>query len=628
MASTSKGDEGVVVVPSNRSIIVADSRFRKEDSFESPYDFRCDLSGTGIYSKELYYQKLYWNQPLFSHNNTNNEIRFRVKVSVLVPTVTYVVYVTPFVIFKQYDGNPANSAPLSPPQPYSYAANVEYAFNNDIRELNSNQVLINAATTPGRLQDQFGNPITVKFRYSPSKGFALYLVQDSVIQTPYSIQLYPCSWIANAHFVHGFGIYDPNQSTTTMSPHNFYSACIWSDTTPNLLPSRYIVIQSPELNKDRRLISFHNGNFANFINELGIFSINPENSATYHEVSVGDDATVISLRDEYTPQSFRISILNERGETIRCGDPLGRLLQSNGITPSILQSYLEPSPTAGRGNPEFMNYLVFGYTLFANRIPRGPAYWQPTYNVGSPNGMLHTTLSYYPINLLTPANINLNKTFPLIVNATSTSPFPQGVGFNSSSYNQMEAPWMSSSHQKFTVFTWYPNLNPLPKIRWDVAYSGFVNPSPPSGPSTSYLLYIMFDVVTLQIIQYLVAKTIPIPITPGPIIVGFGIGQLGNWVKNPAYIFPPQPDCSINVGFSIGWVGLLSGYVADLVGMYDGVAPFAATFGIQNTNNTPSTPNGYVPPNTNDGTYAFGDPLASALCEEVIHEIAAVLKYN
>lgn len=618
------GEEGTVVVPSNRSIILADSRFRKEDVFETPYNFRCDLSGTGIYAKELYYQKLYWNQPLFSHNNTNNEIRFQIKFSAsLQPVQTYVVYVTPFVIFKEYDGNdPLVDGVMAVPKPFSYAANLEYAFNNDVRFLNSNQTLANGT---GQVWDEFNVPVPIRVRYSAAKGFAIYIPSPAnVYSQSIGIRILPCNWISKGHFVHGFGIFDPNQASLEMSPHTFFAGCIWSDTAPNLLPSRYIVIQSPELNKDRRLISFHNGNFANFINELGIFSINPENSGAYHEVSVGDDATVISLRDEYTPQSFRISILNERGEEYRCSDPLGTLLQSSGIPdPLVLQSYLEPYPTAGRGNSTFMNYLVFGYHVFQDGVAKGPVYWDPSIALPPPTGMLGQFLPFqFVAQSLNPTQyIDITETQYLLVAPQVTSPFPQGVGFDSSSFNTFLPPL---AIQPCTIFTWYPTLNLRPQIRWDVFFQQ-ISPGPPSTPNTSYLACCMFDVTTMQVIQLTNIVLIQTPPVLGP-FTDYN-HWVNNWVVNPDYIFPSTPDSSIKVGFSLVWYGYSTTYIGNMIGFMDGGPP-NPVFGIQNTNNTSNIQTAYIQPEIEEGAYLFGDPQASALCEEVIHEIAAVLKYN
>jgi len=43
-------------LPANRSLILADSRFRPDSPLDEPYNFLCDLGGSGIYAKEFFYQ--------------------------------------------------------------------------------------------------------------------------------------------------------------------------------------------------------------------------------------------------------------------------------------------------------------------------------------------------------------------------------------------------------------------------------------------------------------------------------------------------------------------------------------------------------------------------------------------
>mgnify|MGYP000891885987 CR=1 FL=1 len=619
------GEQSTTVLPSNRSIIVADSRFRGENAVDSPYNFNCDLSGTAIYAKELYYQKLFWNQPVFSHNNNNCELRFQMNGN---DAITYVVYATPFVTYHEYDGNPPGTS-LLPPQVYSYASNMEIAFNFDVRTIPNN-------TTPANGVGYLVDPnvplhkITMCFRYAPARGFCIYPVQDS--PTPgyyYSIRLVSCSYIANAHFVHGFGVYDPTNPIVEYVPNGFWATAIWSDVTPNLLPTRYIVIQSQELNKDRRLISFHNGNFASFVNELGIFSINPSRTGVFHEVGVGDDATVISMRDEYTPQTFRIQILNERGEVITCGDPINAILQSNGIDPAYSYSYFN-GPFQGRGNPDFINYLVFGYRVMRNGNPLGAS--GPMNLAASPLGMQNLEVHYQYLNynsLNVAQYLFIGYTLPLRLSSSSLTgvtpgPLSQGLGFNQ--YVTVDVPFIPDLPKKFTMFTWYRNLNPFPTIRWDIGFDSISILS--AGTAQAYLYFVMFDAVSFQVIM--VARVVSIntpPPSPSP-ITAYGY-YVNNWSVNPDYDFPNSPS-TIQVGFSAAWVGLSSTFDGHLHAAYAGATPppTSTDFLIENPNNTPNTQsNAYYPPVT-DFSYAFGDPLASALCEEVIHEIAAVLEYN
>lgn len=623
------GEQSITTLPANRSIIIADSRFRKDNVLDEPYNFNCDLSGTGIYAKEIYYQKLFWNQPIFSHNNASAELLFQMNGDT---TKTYVVYALPFTMFQQYDGNATPGSPLQTPQPFSYASMMEIGLTYDVRLMPLNTTPING---DGRLRDpnNIAHYVKIAFRYSPSKGFCIFPIQDS--PTPgyfYTIKLLSCSWVNAGHYVHGFGFFNPNGARIEYAPHDFFSTAIWSDVTPNLLPIRYIVVQSPELNKDRRLISFHNGNSANFVNELGIFSINAARTGIFHEVGVGDDATVISLRDDYTPQTFRIQILDEYGNQMKCSDNLSALIQSPGVDPSVIASYMSDPILKGRGNSLFIDYLVFGYrTFYENYFLAGQATLNST-NI-LPVGMANQYITYQYIDFNAVGSIgphlNLNFCTPLILSSliTSLTPIGQGIGFNVNSAH--DAQFAPNTDFRFTVLTWYPNLNPFPTIRWDFQFENCVVSVPPAGGGTkAYFYTVMFDATTFQPIMY--SRTIskaPFATILSP-IVSANKYQTG-WTRNPEYVIPEGP-VTIQVGYCLAWVGNDVPFLATYFTMYgpsSPVPPFPRPLIIQNPNTPSGVQTEYVPPNTL-AEYDFGDPQAIALCEEVIHEIAAILEYN
>jgi len=622
-SARSIGEQSVTVLPSNRSIIIADSAARRANEIDTPYDFNCDLSGTAIYAKEIYYQKLFWNQPIFSHNNESCELRFQMNGDT---ATTYVVYAIPFVMFQTYDGN-APGTTLLPPQPYSYADMMEYGLNNDVRTIPLNTTLVNGTGTIMDPTDPL-HPITIQFRYSPTKGFCIFPLQDSpTANYYYSIKLLPCSYINKGHYVHGFGFYNSKSDVIEYVPHDFFATAIWSDCTPNLLPTRYIVIQSQELNKDRRLISFHNGNFANFVNELGIFSINPSRTGVFHEVGVGDDATVISLRDDYTPQSFRIQILDEYGIAFHCSDPLSAVLQSSGIDPSVSSSYMSgvAGSGKGRGNSTFINYLVFGYKIFRDgSFPLGVS---GTLDMSPiPIGMQNSVCTFQNINynLLNVAQyVDLSKCAPLVLTSVGLSPSPvsQGLGFNGAT--NLSIPYQPTLGVNFfTVLTWYRDLNPFPIIRWDYEFeTSVINVA---GAGQAFMYFVIFDASTYQIIM--ATKSQPNNTNPpGTPLICTGLYS-GNWVVNPDYVFPESPS-TIQIGISLAWVGLSVVFDGFMSTMYGPSTPVGMSFVLQNPNNTSNIQTDYEPPETST-SYAFGDPLAIALCEEVIHEIAAILEYN
>lgn len=621
-SARSIGEQSVTTLPANRSIIIADSSARKNNELENAYDFNCDLSGTAIYAKEIYYQKLFWNQPIFSHYNGSSELLFQLNND---ESVTYVVYATPYVMFTQYDGNDPGTSLLTP-QPFSYAAMMEYKLNNDVRVMPLNTTLANGGL--GYITDPTspGHQITIRFRYSATKGFCIYPVQDSPTSGYYySIRLVSCDYIAKGHYVHGFGFYNPNTPLIEYQAHDFFCTAIWSDCTPNLLPFRYIVIQSPELNKDRRLISFHNGNFANFVNELGIFSINPARNGVFHEVGVGDDATVISLRDDYTPQSFRIQILDEYGNVLHPGDPLSSVLQSNGIEPSVASSYLD-GPSQGIGNSIFNDYLIFGYRVFRDSTFPLISTGVLEYLTATPGGMQNSICTFQSIdyNLVNVAEfIDLTYCTPLVLSPFTLTPSTssQGLGFNSSTV--VSIPFgPTGGANNFTVLTWYPYLNPFPTIQWDVEFETSNTITP--GPGQGFLYLVMFDTRIYEIIMVTVMTSANTNPSAGVFLFqGFGVG---NWVRNSRYVLPPSP-ATVTVGFCLAWVGLSTVYEGSLTQMYGASTPPTVTFVIQNPNNTGNYQGEYLPPDTTTA-YSFGDPLAIALPEEVIHEIASILEYN
>ena len=623
------GEQSVTTLPANRSIILADSRFRPTGPNDTPYNFNCDLSGTAIYAKEIFYQKLFWNQPLFAHNNASCELRFAMQGYQMDSTIVFIVYVTPFVMFTQYDGNRVGSSFLTP-QLYSYASNIELGLNTDLRTYPLN-------TTPyqltGAMRDSAGNVINMNFRYTPSRGFAMFAsptVVDRVTRY-YGIEILPCSFIQNGHFVHGMGIFNDHIDPTIYTPHNFFLSTVFSDCAPNLLPMRYIVVQSQELNKDRRMISFHNGNFSSFVNELAIFAVNPIRTGVFHEVGVGDDATVISLRDDYTPQSFRIQILDERGVVLSASDPLSALLQSTGVDQYVLQSYITGTQ-AGRGNTDFINFLVFGYQRVFNGVSslvtnalNVTAAWPGSGGMGGANlysqPLPSTDVFSHLIELPSCIAVSSSTSF-------SITP-PQATGFGPTVVPHNPFLNNAALYGYFSAFTWYPSINANPYVQIDSQFTSWMGDL--NVPSTSggqgYYVLVMFDALTFTIIQTSNLYGYSLSNTP---IRNFSPYNATAWNLNPFYVFPPAP-ASVQVGFAFAYVVVqvpaAPPYQAHFVDMYTG-GTISGNLSIANNFETLNVQTEYLPPVIETGDYIFGDPLAQALEEEVLHEIASVLEYN
>lgn len=622
------GEKAVTTLPANRSLILADSRYRVDNPADEPYNFTCNLGGTGIYAKEIYYLKLYWNQPIFAHNNTSSELRFQMFGDT---ATTYIVYATPFLMYTAYDGNPEGTSLLTP-QLYSYASNMELGLNGDIRTYPNNTTLING---DGIMRDPLNNIVNMRFRYSPSRGFCIYPEQNfALYPAGYSIKLLPCNYIANAHFVHGFGIFDPAVDDRDYTPYNFFTAAYWSDTTPNLLPMRYIVIQSPELNKDRRMISFHNGNFANFVNELSIFALNPARTGVFHELATGDDATVVSLRDDYTPQRFRISILDEYGDQITCDDPIRNMLNREGIPLDLLSSFLF-GPLSNRGKPLITDILTFGF----GRIQGGQSPVQPKVmttknkNTGYPDSMQWISWPCFYAADNKPNVADIYNTSLGIYSNQSIAPTgnisPNVIGFQRQNLTKQ---FGGIQFYPATIWKWWPTINSNPGLEMSLPFRQSIVDGHPSGwPPAGVTPYMIM-------VEWQTGKWIGYTSMPYSQASLFALNVYGNystlggvgcsWTWNPDYpLFNLSPSSFISVAFFYSCVYTDPSSVPQ---SFENIYAVGDTqppdFNIYNLRNYPNIQNQYIPPVITP--YEFGNPQASALCEELIHEIAAINEYN
>lgn len=630
-------DESVNVLPANQSIVVADSQFKS--SFESHYAFTAKL-GSGIYAKELYYSQLYWTQPLFAHNNGNNELIFSMQDD---DSTLYVVYATPFIMYNQYDGNPPGTS-LLPPQPFSYCWDMELAFNGDVRLLANNAVPING----NGIININGSDITFQFRYCPSKGFCLYPVQDNVLGTIYTVKFWPCSYIANAHFTHGFGIINPAISTISYSPRSYYAPCIWSDTVPHLMPYRYVVVTSNELTKDRRLMSFSNGAGSQVVtSELAVFATDPDKTRIYSLFTQGEDASVVGLRSNYTPQSFDIAIHSELGKILRCGDPVSKALQDPSVNTSAQASFWSPA-LRNRGNSTFTNYLLFGYNwqsgvLFGgNTFSRYHMAMEPAANHGfynvtwdglvaslathlfeSPGGAIPRT-KQFPIGLQGPT--------PSLIQPYAVSTQPCGID---NAYNNLFPNTPGSLSSVGAYYTWNPSLNSTPILAFEMSCTFTCSVANPSFHQYFYIF--MYDLIdgspfnwnspTSTPIMYFIVLDLFGVTYPFSSVISAGNFISGS--KNPSFNPNDYPNPNaIPIMFSM--VGLWSKssspgdyFRVEVTGPpYSGDDPYFQVMGPNQV-----VGNYYNPPQIQAG-YPFGDPLADAKCEPLIHEIVAVLEHN
>ena len=676
--NSTKNYPSVNILPAQRSILLADSKYRTktrvldsgsnvsqiEIEGDSPYNFQVKFS-SALVGKQIIYQKLYWNQPIYSHNNTSAELRFQINGD---ESTTYVVYALPFALYNQYDGNPPG-IPWPSPKVNSYASMMELGFNGDVRLLSSNLQLSVPPppnTDYGYLYDADGFKMTVYFRYSPAQGFAISFAPSINPNIPvYTIRLLPCSYIENAHFVHGFGIFDPSSGSNQFVPRNQWTVSYFSDDTPNLLPFRYITIRSPELTKDRRMISFQNANANRFGNEIAIIALSPVYTGSYHTENIGDDATVISKRDDYQPQIARISIADENGVIIECDSPISNLLQTPDIVNDSVKNSFLFGPFAGRGNAIFINALIFGVRngLFPPiaSMPIPVQIAQST--LPTPNGCLgynwdgismdippivasQTKTNFFSWN--TPFPNFPGLCIPIIVTPSGVASFPSipdsytyaGLNMNISSqypFKLFNYTSMNPNAPQVSVFSWDPVKNTAPgikidgRLQWDGVDAGF-----PIAPFTKMYTFIVAYSNTLN--DWILAtnwdentNTFSY-LSPGFVDFFSNSGPIWRLYTNPKY-----PNLTEVQNISFYWFATSAASQGSNqfhghweVNFDNVIGPDVPMVKFYNTNLL-NVQTEYIPPASNvdgDTSYEFGNPQALAKCEELIHELVMVLDKN
>lgn len=360
------GENAQAVIPANNTNITADSLQRRSNSQdECPSTFTAFLSGP-LDAELIYYNHLHWNQPLFSHNNTNNELRFQLWSGSEEdePSPIMVVYAMPFVCFKSFDGR-SNGSAFQAPVGMSYGHQMEYALNNDVRPLESNAALLYGNGQAVWKNDPAAIAV-VYFRYSSASGYALWATKqngDSV-----SVKILECNWVSKGHYVHGFGRVVPESSNRNFVPVSEWCACYYAETIPSLLPYRFVVVISDELTAQKKTASITNDTSAGqFKNEMAVLPLNYHDTGIYHIKPAGNDTTTFTLRKGNQPQSFRISILGETGKTLVSDDPLIYFINRFDVyadTEGALENGVKVDMFVEGGRPQaeegVINFLLFG----------------------------------------------------------------------------------------------------------------------------------------------------------------------------------------------------------------------------------------------------------------------------
>jgi len=356
MALPQNDPPSVILVPPNQTSLLLGSRFRSLN--ESPYDFSTNLTA-GVVARQFTYRMLYWSSSFFTHNLTNIEILLRFQnddrnTDPNLSPYTYVAYMQPWTQITTFDGHEGNyNSFMNEPLPGSYAAYLQASLN-DLRKYESNLAHF-PVTVNG------GHTITAKVRFNPSRGFVIWFVDD-VTQEEVSFLMLDCDWINKGHFIHGFGVFDSvYQKWRPLfynAPSAIYRRAYYSDSAPTLLYSRYNIVKSRELNRDRRVQSFCSSQASeDFPQEIALIPNSYQKVGVYHTEYIGEDATVIPVRNGTQAQFVRITIRDEFGNDLISGDPIGNFMADPGVPYSVIYDYFDASSSFQSSN--LLNYLIF-----------------------------------------------------------------------------------------------------------------------------------------------------------------------------------------------------------------------------------------------------------------------------
>lgn len=651
------GIQGVVTMPPNTSLILADSRYRENADTEEPADFVCRVS-SAVAVKEIFYRQLVWNQPIFAHHANNAEVRFQFlatpdDINNLSPV--FVTYASPFQCFRNLDGNAPGSVFL-PPQQYSYAYQMETAFNWDARLLTSNLAPLPHPYTKD-IVSGLDKTVRVSFRLNPARGFALQanfydyntLTYGDMVQ----LRILNCSWIRKAHYVHGFGVLDPVRRVFVPEDEGF-AYTIQSNDAPNLMPSRYVVIQSPELTRDRRTPSFHSTHLSGFTNELAILPLKMENTCTFHANGVREDATVVSLREAYQPSVFEMIMKDEYGNVLDCDDPIGRLLNTPGfLSIQDVQSFTSRDGSnvyAGRGNSRVINYLIFGRdTNSPNPGSSTNRYWllwkpiEPEsgidYGLRSNGSLFYSTV---PFDGPTP-DIDAFYVFP--ANSMSEAPSISATPDGSSQWGSAlsVAPTCTpltvsptQPLQQTSIYYWNPQLSMswilfadlTTLFKWET--TAYVNSGSVNQKLALYFVLLAAD--SNVVYGYFSTPVVFTPVVGGTVNMNFMGGSL---ILRPRLVnagfFAERTSVPFRIGIGIHWPAYNSPPAPGdyIQGLVHGNAPLP-NYQFRTPPNAVAPQTEYIDPETaqRSSAYRWGNPNAVMLCEDVIHEMSGIIEFN
>lgn len=573
MADLSDEVPKVIAIPPNKSTLWLDSRLRQRGN-DFPADFGSYLT-SGLVAKEIIYKNLYWTTPLFTHNMLSNEIRFQVQGndSPAGDAQVFVCYIRPWTIFKEYDGNAAGGGGFNPPQTGSYAKELEVALG-DARLYETNWVPYTILVG--------GNAITFSCVYNPSVGFLISCI-DSVTLANVNWRFTDCNWIVEAFNVHGFGIYD--QQAGYMRPKYyddstiFYQAYI-SDAIPNLTTSKYLVVYSAELTRERRLPSFKNYTDATgqgvdtYTNELATLPVLLSNVGKYALNSV-TDGTVVSVRDGSQTQYVRIFMQDNANRRLFCGNPMGNFLGSEDVPPNVIATAFDSAQNYR--SPIMMDYLLFG--------------------IYNPNNPLITNVNEV---LLTTSGLSLVN----LVGA-GTNPVETPAARSLPPGNDMSGPWIVRANRT------YSKVDTRTSILTFRLCGRIVSSTMNAGALASFAIFWYQNGVVTSYLDY--KSTVTFPIDSTQVGVDFSVTDTA-----PFYFLN---QVSVGDNYAIGIeVYIVSSTTPD-AGQSASVSITRTGFPNYSIQSVSVPRNAYLDPTIN---YPWGAVNAMCLCDDLTHEMDIV----
>jgi hypothetical protein len=320
-------DEGeprvLQVVTPNSSILLLDSESRDMLTDPMPTDFGVELNMSVSGGRRIAHRNLQWTQPIYTHNLSDWEIRISFSSINNYQTI-FVAYVSPYLIYKvmaQAEGEP-----------------LEYTLPNDLNSYahmltNTLRHGLRLESDPTVLYDFTGTTVPVldfQVYFSRWRGFLLSLGQQSIAPANDKelFRMEPCSWMNKAHNVHGYGVrrstlQNPSITTYQMESSIYVSGTnLWaSSATPLGVYTRYALVSSREICRNRKITSFTNAVLSGKMNatEMTIIPITLDALGVLRNNATANDPTFVNLRPGDNLQILRLEIVDEFGLTMQSG---------------------------------------------------------------------------------------------------------------------------------------------------------------------------------------------------------------------------------------------------------------------------------------------------------------------